>query len=87
MVVRPMSDRSLNLGEVREFLLSLLAHLGCKERSVRPASMTTTSTPRGVNDVEVRSISNLLVDQGGLATASEGYGVSVVHMTCSYGYE
>ena len=58
----------LNLGEVREFLfcfvlLSLLAHLGCTERSVRLASTIITSTPRSVNDVEVRSISNLLVGE------------------------
>ena len=46
-------------------LLSLLAHLGCTERSLRLAGTTITSTPRSVN-VEVRSISNLLVDQGGL---------------------
>ena len=39
----------------------LLSCLGCTERSVRLAS---TSTPRSVNDVEVRLISNLLVDQG-----------------------
>ena len=47
-------------------LLSLLARLGCTERSVRLAGATITSTPRSVNDVEVLSISNLLVDQGGL---------------------
>ena len=37
-------------------LLSLLACLGCTERSVRLASTTITSTPRSVNDVEVHSI-------------------------------
>ena len=42
---------------------SLLARLG---RSARLARTTITSTPRSVNGVEVRSISNLLVDQGGL---------------------
>ena len=47
-------------------LLSLLARLGCTERSVRLAGTAITSTPRSVNDVEVLSISNLLVDQGGL---------------------
>ena len=47
-------------------LLSLLARLGCTERSVRLAGTTITSTPRSVNDVEVLLISNLLVDQGGL---------------------
>ena len=47
-------------------LLSLLARLGCTERSARLARTTITSTPSSVNDVEVRSISNLLVDQGGL---------------------
>ena len=45
-------------------LLSLLACLGCTEKSVRLASITITSTPRSVNDVEVRWICNLLVDQG-----------------------
>ena len=38
-------------------LLSLLACLGCTERSVRLASTTITSTPTSVNDVEVRWIS------------------------------
>ena len=38
-------------------LLSLLACLGCTERSVRLASRTITSTPTSVNDVEVRWIS------------------------------
>ena len=67
MVVRLDRTRSLNVGEVREFiLLSLLGRLGCTERSVRLARTTITSTPRSVNDVEVRSISNLLVDQGEL---------------------
>ena len=47
-------------------LLSLLERLGCTERSVRLARMTITAIPRSVNDVEVRSISNLLVDQAGL---------------------
>ena len=57
---------------------SLLARLGCTERSARLARMTFTSTtPRSVNDVEVHSISNLLVDQGaGGTTASEGWSVS-----------
>ena len=41
----------------------MLACLGCTERSVRLASM---STPRSANDVE-----------GAGTTASEGYGVSV----------
>ena len=68
-------------------LLSLLTRLGCTERSARLARMTITSTPRSVNDVEVRSISNLLVLRPRGTTASEGYGVSVVHVTCSYGYE
>ena len=45
---------------------SLLGRLGCTERSARLARMTITSNPRSVNDVEVRSISNLLVDRGGL---------------------
>ena len=53
-------------GEVRFVLLSLLERLGCTERSVKLARTTITSTPRSVNDVEVRLISNLLVDQGGL---------------------
>ena len=48
---------------VKSRVFCLLACLGCTERSVRLAS---TSTPRSVNNVEVRSISNLLVDQGGL---------------------
>ena len=39
---------------------------GLYRRSVRLAGTTITSTPRSVNNVEVRSISNLLVDQGGL---------------------
>ena len=46
---------------IRFVLLSLLACLGCTERGVRLASTTITSTPRSVNDVEVRLISNLLV--------------------------
>ena len=69
MVVRLDRTRSLNLGEVREFLFCfafLAGRLGCTERSVRLARTTITSTSRSVNDVEVRSISNLLVDQGGL---------------------
>ena len=82
MVVRLDKTRSLNLaslvhGEVRFVLLSLLGRLGCTERSVKLARTTITSTPRCVNDVEVRSISNLLVDQGGLlpvrAMECEGY--------------
>ena len=77
-----------NLGEVREFLFCFAFLASTPERSVRLARTTITSIPRNVNDVEVRSISNLLVDQGGLlSTASEGYGVSVVHVTSSYGYE
>ena len=47
-------------------LLSLLVRLACTERSVMLARTTIASSPRSVNDVEVRSISNLLVDQGGL---------------------
>ena len=39
------------------------------------------------NDVEVRSISNLLVDQGGLLPVRTMPMESVVHVTCSYGYE
>ena len=58
--------RSQSLSEVREFLLSLLGRLGCTERSARLARTTITSTPMSANDVEVRSTSNLLVDQGGL---------------------
>ena len=66
-------------------LLSLLARLGCTERSVRLAGTTITSTPRSVNDVEVLDIQSPGRPRG--TTASEGYGVSVVHATCSYGYE
>ena len=66
MVVRLDRTRSLKCASSCFVLLSLLARLGCTERSVRLARMTITSTPRSVNDVEVRSISNLLVDQGGL---------------------
>ena len=84
MVVRLDRTRSLNLGdrEVRFVLLCLLGRLGCTERSVRLTRTTITSTPRSVNNVEVRSISNLLVDQGGLLP-SEGNGMSVVRVTCS----
>ena len=66
---KSIAESSLVHGEVREFLfvlLSLLARLGCTEGSARLARKTITSTPRSVNDVEVRSISNLLVDKGGL---------------------
>ena len=70
MVVRLDRTRLLNLvvkcASSCFVLLSLLARLGYTERSVRLARTTITSTPRSVNDVEVRSISNLLVDQGGL---------------------
>ena len=61
-----ITESSLVHGEVRFVLLSLLGRLGCTERSARLARTTITSTPRSVNDVEVRLISNLLVDQGGL---------------------
>ena len=77
MVVRLDRNRSLNiessLVKCASFcfvLLSLLACLSCTERSTRLARTTITSTPRSVNDVEVRSISNLLVDQGGLLPVS-----------------
>ena len=76
MVVRLDRTRSLNLGVKCAsscfVLLSLLARLGCTERSVRLARTTITLTPRSVNDVEVRSISNLLVDycQWGLWSVS-----------------
>ena len=43
--------------------LASMPGLTCTERSVRFAS---TLTPRSMYDVEVRSISKLLVDQGGL---------------------
>ena len=66
MVVRLDRTQSLKLGEAREFLLSLLARLGCTEISVTLARTTITSTPRSVND----SISNLLVDLGGLWSVS-----------------
>ena len=69
-------------------LLSLLARLGCTERSARLARTTITSTPRSVNDVEV--LGALDIQSPGRprgTTASEDYGVSVVHVTCSYGYE
>ena len=59
-------ETSLVHGEVHFVLLSLLGRLGCTERSVRLARTTITSTPRSVNGVEVHSIFNLLVDQGGL---------------------
>ena len=42
------------------------------------------STPRSVNDVEVPRRRGLLPVP---MNVSEGYGVSVVHVTCSYGYE
>ena len=70
MVVR--LDRAL--GEMREFLFCfafLASTLGCTERSAGLARTTITSTPRSVNDVEVRWISNLLVVQGGLLPVSE----------------
>ena len=57
------------------FLASLYS-LGYTERSVRLASTTITSTPRSVNNVEVQSPGR---PRG--TTASEGYGVSVVHVT------
>ena len=72
MVVRHDRTRSLNLGVkcasccFVSLPLLHVASLGCTERSVRLARTTITSTPRSVNDVEVRSISDLLVDQGGL---------------------
>ena len=66
MVVRLDRTQSLKLGEACEFLLSLLARLGCTEISVTLARTTITSTPRSVND----SISNLLVDLGGLWSVS-----------------
>ena len=65
---RPRTGRSLNLGEVCEFLFCF-AFLATTP-GVRLARMTITSTPRSVNDVEVRSLSNLLVDQGGLLPVS-----------------
>ena len=52
-------------------LLSMLERLGYTERRVRLAGTTITSTPRSVNVVEVRSISDLLVDQGGLLPVRE----------------
>ena len=61
MVVR--LDRWLNFGvKLSAGILFSLARLGCTERSVRLARTTITSTPRSVNDVEVRSISNLKGD-------------------------
>ena len=61
IVVRPDRTRSV---KCTSSLLS--GRLGCTERSVMLARTTITSSPRSVNDVEVRSISNLLVDQWGL---------------------
>ena len=60
-------------------LLSLLACLGCTERSVRLAS---TSTP-----IKECKRCGGAEGAGTTASVSEGYGVSVVHVTCSYGYE
>ena len=60
-------SRSLNLGEVREFLFCF-AFLASTP-GVRLARTTIASTPRSVNDV-CGAISNLLVDQGGLLPAT-----------------
>ena len=79
MVVRLDRTRSLELVKCASScfaLLSLLARLGCTERSARLARTTITSTSRSVNDVEVRPISNLLVDLPRGTTASDSYGVS-----------
>ena len=65
-------------------LLSLLACLGCTERSVRLASTTITSTPTSVNDVEVRWISKT---KGEYCYGRAISTVSVVHVTCSFGCE
>ena len=65
-------------------LLSLLACLGCTERSVRLASTTITSTPTSVNDVEVRWISKT---KGEYCYGRAIQSVSVVHVTCSFGCE
>ena len=62
-------------------LLSLLACLGCTERSVRLASTTITSS---VNDVEVRWISKT---KGEYCYGRAISTVSVVHVTCSFGCE
>ena len=70
MVVRLDRTRSVKCASS---LLSLLGCLGCTERSVM---LARTTSPRSVNNVEVRSI-----PRG--TTASEGYGVSVVRVTCS----
>ena len=56
--------------------------MGCTERSVR---LTSTSTSRSVNDVEVHALDIQSPGRPRVTTASEGYGVSVVHVTCSYG--
>ena len=93
MVVRLDRNRSLNIESSLVkcasscfVLLSLLACLSCTERSTRLARTTITSTPRSVNDcggaLDIQSAGR---PRG--TTASECYGVSVVHVTCSYGYE
>ena len=60
-----MDQTRCNLGEVCEFLFCF-AFLATMP-GIRLARMTT---PRSVKDVEVRSLFNLLVDQGGLLPVS-----------------
>ena len=77
---------NLAYGEVRILsrqcfvLLSLLACLGCTGRSVRLASTSTPRSERCGGALDIQS-------PGRPRACSEGYGVSVVHVTCSYGYE
>ena len=67
MVVRLDRTRSLKT-ELKCASSLCFAFLASTQRSIRLASTTITSTPRSVNDVEVRLISNLLV--GGLLPVS-----------------
>ena len=63
MVVRL---RQNSIAEVREFLFCFAFLASTPGLHRKKCKTCQDSTPRSVNDVEVRSISNLLVDQGGL---------------------
>ena len=82
MVVR--TDRTRSLGEVREFLLAFLASTpGLYSKACQDDNhFNCKECKRCGGALDIQSPGR---PRG--TTASEGYGVSVVHVTCSYGYE
>ena len=89
MVVRLDRTRSLNLGEVREFLFCF-AFLA-RTPGLHMKKCKICQDDNHFNSKECKRCGGVFdIQSPGRprgATACEGYGVSVVHVTCSYGYE